>query len=310
MKPVKDIQTRAGSSADEIVRGMHEAGGFVAKKIGVGLDILEKMNKEECTRFFSFPSCVVSTGNRGVVRDLVKDKLVDVLITTCGTLDHDLARIWTDYYHGYFEADDAKLRDEGINREGNIFIPNESYGVILEDKLQPMFKEIFAEKNEICTRDLVWEIGEKIKDEEKVEESIVYWCWKNKIPMFIPGPTDGAFGSHLWMHYQTNRDLRLDLLKDEQELSNIVHDAKKTGAFIIGGGISKHHTIWWNQFRGGLDYAVFITTAPEWDGSLSGAKMREAVSWGKIKKDAPYVTIEADATTILPLMITALKERL
>ena len=113
-------------------------------------------------------------------------------------------------------------------------------------------------------------------------------------------------------YYRENyhKDFKINLFEDEQELMNMVFDAKKTGALMIGGGISKHHVIWWNQFRDGLDYAVYITTAPEYDGSLSGARVREAVSWGKVKKDAKFVTVEGDATVILPLAIGALIERL
>ena len=75
---------------------------------------------------------------------------------------------------------------------------------------------------------------------------------------------------------------------------------------MIGGGISKHHVIWWNQFKGGLDYAVYITTATQYDGSLSGARLTEAVSWGKVKEEAKYVTIDGDATIILPIMFSYL----
>ena len=72
---------------------------------------------------------------------------------------------------------------------------------------------------------------------------------------------------------------------------------------MLGGGISKHHVIWWNQFKGGLDYVIYITTAPEYDGSLSGARIKEAVSWGKVKEEAKYITIEGDATVLLPLLV-------
>ena len=75
---------------------------------------------------------------------------------------------------------------------------------------------------------------------------------------------------------------------------------------MIGGGISKHHTIWWNMFKDGLDYAVGITTAVEYDGSLSGARLKEAVSWGKIKEKARYITVEGDATVLLPLLVATL----
>jgi len=79
---------------------------------------------------------------------------------------------------------------------------------------------------------------------------------------------------------------------------------------MLGGGISKHHTIWWNQFRDGLDCAVYITTASEHDGSLSGARIREAVSWGKVKKNARYITVEGDATMLLPFLMSAVIDRI
>ena len=310
-KPVKDIQLKEGMNSNDLIKEFYESGGFSAKKVALGVDILEKMIREkDCIRFLSFPACICSTGTRGVIKELLKRKLFDVVITTAGTLDHDLARMWKNYYHGSFMADDKELHKEGINRLGNIFIPNECYGTILEEKMQPILGELYATKKKWSTKELVWEFGKKLEKEKRCEESIIYWAWKNKIPIYVPGITDGAFGSQIWMYYQEHRDFTIDLLKDEQELSDIVFDAEKSGAFIIGGGISKHHTIWWNQFKGGLDHAVYITTAVEYDGSLSGAQTREAISWGKVKENADNVTIEGDATVLMPLMISALFERL
>ena len=80
------------------------------------------VNEKDCVKFLSFPACIISTGTRGVIKELLKRKLFDAVITTCGTLDHDLARIWKDYYHGSFMTDDKELHKKGINRLGNIFI--------------------------------------------------------------------------------------------------------------------------------------------------------------------------------------------
>ncbi len=308
MEPVKDITLK--EDVDELIREMCLSGGFTAKKLAKGVDILETMNKEKCTRFLSFPACIISTGTRGVIREIVKEKRTDVIITTTGTLDHDLARLWKDYYHGSFQMDDSKLHQEGINRLGNILIPNDCYGTVLEERLQPMIAEMYAEKKKITTYEFIWEIGKRLEDEPNKEESIIYWSWKNKIPIFIPGIMDGSVGSQLWFFWQNHRDLQVDLFSDEQKLSDIVFEAEKTGALIIGGGISKHHVIWWNQFRDGLDYAVYVTTAQEFDGSLSGARVREAVSWNKVKEDAEYVSVEGDGTLVLPFMISALFKRL
>jgi deoxyhypusine synthase len=308
---VQDIEFTKNMTTNQLVKALYNSGGFSAKKVADGVDILEHMIKEKnCVKFLSFPACIISTGTRGVIKELLKQKLFDVVITTTGTLDHDLARVWKDYYHGSFMADDKELHQRGINRLGNIFIPLECYGAILEEKIQPILNEICAEKQKWSTKDIIWEFGRRLEKEKNGKDSIMYWAWKNKIPIYVPGITDGAFGSQLWMYYQDHRNFAIDLFKDEQELSDIVFTAKKTGAFIIGGGISKHHVIWWNQYCNGLSYAVYITTAVEYDGGLSGAQTREAISWGKIAEKADNITIEGDATVLLPLMIGALLERL
>ncbi|MCC7568042.1 MAG: deoxyhypusine synthase [Candidatus Methanofastidiosa archaeon] len=305
-KEVTDFAITKDTSVKEITDQMYEAGGFTGEKVSLGVSILERMMNEECTTFLSFPACIISTGTRGIVRDLVRDRRFNVLVTTCGTLDHDLARIWRPYYHGYWDADDAQLHREGINRLGNIFIPNECYGGILEEKLQEILQELYDSGiRSLATYELVWAIGDRLDD----EGSIVYWAAKHRIPVVIPGITDGSVGSQVFFFAQ-DHDFKIDILKDEKLLADLVFDAPKTGALMIGGGISKHHTIWWNQFRDGLDYAVYITTAPEWDGSLSGARVKEAVSWGKVKEDASYVTIEGEATVLLPLMYASLLQHL
>jgi deoxyhypusine synthase len=309
-KPVRDIQLKKGMSSNDLIKELGDSGGFTAKNVATGVDILERMIKEKnCLRFLSFPACIISTGTRGIIKDLLKKKLFDAVITTSGTLDHDLARVWKEYYHGSFIVDDKELHKKGINRLGNIFIPNECYGKILEDKMQPILEKLYRKKQKWSTKDLIWEFGKNLEQEKNREKSIIYWAWKNQIPIYVPGITDGAFGSQIWLYYQNHRDFTIDLLKDEQELSDLVFDAKKSGALIVGGGISKHHTIWWSQFKDGLDYAVYITTAIEYDGSLSGAQTREAISWGKIKEKSDNVTINGEATVLLPLMINALFER-
>lgn len=305
-RKVEDIRLREGMSVDELMRELKGSGGFTGRKVADAVDIMEKMVRSEgCVKFLSFPACIMATGTRGVIVEMVRRKLVDVIITTCGTLDHDLARVWRDYYHGDFFMDDAELRREGINRLGNILVPDDSYGLVLEERLIPMFEEILEGRNSISTRELIDQVGSRIDD----ESSLLHWCHRNKVPIFVPGITDGSFGSQIWMYWQTHRKLHIDLFQDEQDLSDTIFHAKESGAIVVGGGISKHHVIWWNQFRGGLDYAIYMTTAPEYDGSLSGAQVREAVSWGKVKETADHVTVEGDATITLPMAVASLLER-
>ena len=303
---VEDYELFKDMSADELVLQMEKAWGFTAGKLAVGVKILEKMvNDDDCVKFLSFPANIVATGTRGALKELVKRKFVDIVITTCGTLDHDIARCWKPYFKGSFLMDDEKLRERNINRLGNVLVPNESYGVIIEEKMRELLQNIWDEGvREISTSQLCQEIGKRICN----ESSILHWATKQNIPVYIPGITDGAVGYQLWLFSQ-DHDFKINLLKDEGELSDLVFTAKKTGALIVGGGISKHHTLWWNQFKDGLDYAVYISTAVEWDGSLSGARPREAVSWHKIKEKADHVMIEGDASVILPIIVSSLITR-
>jgi len=306
-RKVEDIELRPGTSVDALLNAFDRAGGFTAKKVATGARIVRDMVRDRaCTVFLSFPAALVATGVRGVLRTMVERKMVDAIVTTCGTVDHDLARAWGAYYHGEFEMDDGMLLRLGIHRLGNVLVPRESYGPLLERRVQPILRELWdAGVRAISTRDLLWEFGRRVKD----RKSILHWAARNEIPVFVPAITDGAFGSQLWQFWQDHRQFRVDEMADEQALADLVFTAKRTGALVIGGGVSKHHTIWWNQFRDGLDYAVYVTTAPEWDGSLSGARVREAVSWGKVRESARQVTIEGDASVILPLLVAPLMRR-
>jgi deoxyhypusine synthase len=301
MIEVKDFEVNKNIDVKSLIKQMGESGGFTSKKLATGIEILHEMiHDKDCLKFLSFPADIIATGTRGIIRDFIKEKMFDVVVTTSGTLDHDIARSYKKYYHGSFEMNDAELHQKGINRLGNVLVPNESYGIAIEDKMQEFLKKLSQTKKEISTHELVWELGRDMD-----HNSIAYWAEKNKIPVIIPGITDGAVGYQLWDFSQKN-DFKIDIMKDETLLSDLVWNAKKSGALIVGGGISKHHTIWWNQFKNGLDYAVYLSTAQEYDGSLSGAKPNEAVSWGKINEKAKFVAVDMDATVALPMIYSAL----
>ena len=286
-----------------IFLNMGSSGGFESRNLADGVDILRSMIEEKnCTKFLSFVGALMSTGVRGIIRDMAKNKMCDVIITTCGALDHDIARTYAKYYAGDFRMDDSMLLHKNIHRLGNVLVPMDNYGPLIEEKVQKCLGGMYKQgKRNVATYEITDYIGSTLG-----KSSFLYWAHKNNIPVIVPGIVDGAVGSQVWFFYQQHKDFKIDILKDESRLSDLVFEAKKSGAFMIGGGISKHHTLWWNQFRGGLDYAVYITTAPEWDGSLSGALVAEAISWGKVTTKARQTTIHGEATTLLPFIYAAL----
>lgn len=272
--------------------------GFQSTNIGRAIDLIEKMKKEKATIFFSFTANMVATGLRGLFAEMCKRKFIDVVITTGGSLDHDLIRCEKQYEVGDFFMDDTELHKEGINRLGNVLIKNECYEY-LEEKIKPVFERLYEKEKMTSPSAIAREIGETIDD----EGSFLYWCAKNEIPVFSPGITDSAIGLQTYFFKQKNPDFGIDVTKDMQDLANRTLNSERTGGIILGGGISKHHTIGVNLLRGGLDYAVYVTTSSPWDGSLSGARAQEAVSWGKIGESAKHVTVDCDATIAFPLMM-------
>jgi deoxyhypusine synthase len=296
---VADYSIGSGD-VESIIRSMSSSGGFESRNLATGINILRTMRDDRrCTRFLSFVAAIVSTGVRGIIRDMLKNNMFQCVITTCGALDHDIARTYEKYFAGEFEIDDKLLHQHKIHRLGNVLIPNENYGPLIEKKMQKWLTDLYKESatKEFSSFDITKYIGSRLD-----ETSFLYWASKNNIPVIVPGIVDGAVGSQIWLFYQNHKDFKLNLLSDQSKLSDIIYEARKTGAFMLGGGISKHHTLWWNQFRGGLDYAVYVTTAAEWDGSLSGAQVAEAISWGKVRTMAKQVTIHGEATTLLPFI--------
>ena len=306
-RPVKDISIKKGDSIQSIFDEMSKSGGFESRNLVEGLDILHEMIEDKkCLKFLSFVGAVTSTGLRGIIKDMIKNKMFDIVITTCGALDHDIARYFSNYLEGSFTLDDSELADQHIHRLGNVLVPMDSYGPLIEEKMQAFLEKIYKSgKKEMSTAEITKMIGENLG-----EGSFLYWACKNNIPVIVPGIMDGAVGSQIWLFTQKHNDFKLNVASDGDLLSGLIFKAKKSGALMIGGGISKHHTLWWNQYRDGLDYAVYITTAQEFDGSLSGALVREAISWGKVTQEAKQTTIHAEATTILPFLYSALLSRL
>jgi deoxyhypusine synthase len=306
-RPVKDVEINSDTTIEKIFEELSTSGGFEAVNLSEGLEILSEMIPDEkCVKFISFVGAVISTGLRGIIKDMIKNKWFNVAITTCGALDHDIARHYSHYKEGSFTMDDRELADQNIHRLGNVLVPMESYGPLIEEKMQEFLEEEYQKGvKEMSSADVCKMIGSHLG-----EDSFLYWAFKNNVDVVVPGIMDGAVGSQIWMFSQKHADFKLNLLEDANLLSGIIFKAEKSGALMIGGGISKHHTLWWNQYREGLDYALYITTAQEFDGSLSGALVREAISWGKVTQKARETTLHAEVTTILPFIYAALISRL
>jgi deoxyhypusine synthase len=262
----------------------------------------EVRKKVRCKIFLGYTSNMISCGVREVIRYLAQHRMVDVIVTSAGGIEEDFIKCLADLYHGDFHLPGAELRRKGVNRIGNLLVPNENY-LKFEEWIMPQLDKILAEqkqKNKIFgPSKIIKRLGKEINN----ENSVYYWCWKNKIPVFCPALTDGSLGDMIYVHSFKNPGLIVDIAQDIRKINSETVWAKKAGIIILGGGLVKHHICNSNMLRNGADYAVFINTGQEFDGSDSGARPDEAVSWGKISLLATPVKVYCDASIAFPLVV-------
>jgi len=276
--------------------------GIQGTNLGFGIEIVKKMIDEKAKIFLSCTSNMVSSGNREIIRFLVKNNFIDVLVMSAGGVEEDIIKTLKPFVLGSFDIAGNILYEKGVGRIGNIFAPFDRY-LYFEEFMNPFFDRIYEEqkeKNKIFTAsEFINELGKEINN----EDSILYWAYKNKIPVFCPALTDGAIGDLIHFQLQKGRNLYIDVAADHHKIVKYVLAHEKTGAILLGGGVSKHYILNANIFKDGLDYAVYITTAGEYDASDSGGNQQEAMSWAKIKLQAPNVKIVCEASIAFPLLV-------
>ncbi len=276
--------------------------GFQASHFGKAIKIVNKMIEEKVTIFLGATSSLITSGIRDIIRFLAEHKKIDVFVTTAGGIEEDIIKCFGDFKLGKFSASGELLREEGINRTGNIFVPNSRY-IKFEEFINPVLEKLYEEQKEtgkiISVSEFIKILGKEINN----EKSILYWCWKNEIEVYCPAITDGSIGDMIHFFMYKHPDFKMDILSDIHKLNEYSITRKKTGMILLGSGIMKHHICNANLMRNGADYSVYINSGEEWDGADSNARPDEAVSWGKIKENGESVKVFGDATILFPLLV-------
>ena len=276
--------------------------GFQATNLARAIEVAKRMREEKVTVFLGYTSNMVSSGLRDVIRYLVKHRMVHVIVTSAGGFEEDIIKCLRPFVLGRFDAKGTELRRKGVNRIGNVFVPNDRY-IRFENLVNAFLGRMLEFQRSLgrplTPSELIRNLGKEIND----ERSICYWAYRNDIPIFCPAIIDGSFGDMTYFFKKDNPDFRIDLMDDLVRINEIAMGAEKTGIILLGTGVIKHHICNANLFRDGADYAIYINTAQEFDGSDAGARPDEAVSWGKIRGDARSVKVYGDATIIFPLLV-------
>ncbi|KAG1931425.1 deoxyhypusine synthase [Pimephales promelas] len=294
-----------GFQASSFGQAVQEINRMIEKRLEPVEDEIEgyeDQTRSGCTIFLGYTSNLISSGVRETIRYLAQHRMVDVIVSTAGGIEEDIIKCLGPTYLGEFSLKGKELRQQGINRIGNLLVPNDNY-CKFEDWLVPILDQMVLEQKTEGTHwtpsKMIHRLGKEINN----PESVYYWAYKNDIPVFSPALTDGSLGDMIYFHSYKNPGLVLDIVEDIRRLNSKAVFAKSTGMIILGGGLVKHHVSNANLMRNGADFAVFVNTGQEFDGSDSGARPDEAVSWGKIRMDATPVKVYADASIVFPLLV-------
>ena len=311
--PVKHIKIDKALTVDELMQQFKGSGSFGAGRLASACDIYEKMLKDkDCTVFLALSGAVVPAGMRTMITDLIRKKLVDVIVTTGACMVHDaIEAVGGHHYKGSWVVNDKELYKYHIFRIYDIFVPEEDY-VRLDYVLSEMYADIATQRKgaSLSSDEFAWEIGKRLND----PNSILRAAYEENVPIFIPAVRDSEFGFIHWLHASQKDQknvLHVDAFKDVPTICEICGKSPKNGMIVIGGGVPRN-TIQSSALasKKGLDYAVVITMDRPETGGLSGSTLEETVSWGKMKGEADHVMVIGEALMVFPFVVASVTERL
>ena len=302
LRKVNQYEITENTDIIELINSLKET-GFNAKRLALACEIYNEMiNIEDCVKFFGLAGALVPAGLQRNIYDFIKEGFIDILVTTGATLTHDLAEaLGFHHLQGNIELnelDDKGLHKEEINRIYDVFMPNKVYEGIEEFVSKLKIPDI-----QMSISSFLKFLGNQLP---RNSCSILRVCYDKDIPIFCPAFTDSGLAMQLGFHHQK---LNLNHFADMLEMVNLAWEAKTAGICIVGGGVPKNFIMQALQFcPNSATYAIQITMDRPESGGLSGATLREAISWGKINEKAKYSTVISDATIVLPLIFWFLKK--
>jgi deoxyhypusine synthase len=312
-EPVKHIKIVEKLSVDELIRQFKNSGSFGAGRLSTACDICERMVRDEdCTIFLALAGAVVPAGMRSLIADLIRERLVDVIVSTGANMVHDtIEAVGGHHYKGHWLVDDYVLYKYHIYRIYDVFVPEEDF-VKLDYRLTGIFDEIADEYSgrSLSSNEFARELGKRLDD----SNSILRTAYEAEIPIFLPAVRDSEFGFAHWLHASrenVKHTLTVDAFKDVPEIVGLCRRSARNGMIVIGGGVPRN-TVQSAALasKRGMDYAVIITMDRPEPGGLSGSTPEETVSWGKVKSEADKVMVIGDAMVVFPMIVASIIERL
>lgn len=328
-KKIVPIDPVASGRVCDLVQNLATC-SFQGRSMAYALDVWEAMVRDRsCLRVMSLAGAMVPAGMGLIIIRLIEAKLIDAIICTGATLSHDLcntvAKSDQAHFLGDEYADDEVLRDEAINRIYDTYLPESAfqsaehalaklYGKLRYDHEAPGLRSLSTES--FCRQ-----IGMLLPG-----RSILTSAARHGVSLFVPAISDSEMGLNVVSagargELPGGGRIEFNTLRDVETFAGLVVKKKKAGLVSIGGGVPRN---WAQQVypylnmkvfdkrvnADGYHYGVRITTDRPEFGGLSGCTISESKSWGKYENQAVEASVICDATIALPLLSTALLQRL
>jgi deoxyhypusine synthase len=309
--PVEPFVAAPGVNADEVLSRMERV-SFQGRNLATSRRIWEKMLGANCTIFLGMAGALSAGGMRLLVAQLIRDRYIDCLVSTGANLYHDLHEArGRRHYVGSPSENDAALQADHIDRVYDTYANEDEF--IDNDEWIAAFA-MTLERRPYTSREFLFRLGEHLWKETGAD-GILTAAYRASVPVFCPAIADSSIG--MGLSQARHRDPaagQIDVIGDIIESANLVIRHPRTASVVLGGGTPKNfinqasvQAEFYDDRVGGHRYAVQIVTDVPYYGGASGSSLEEAQSWGKLATDAEQVTVHADATIALPLLVSALE---
>jgi deoxyhypusine synthase len=308
--PVIPFAVEQGMTADQILSRLERI-SFQGRNLATAYRIWEKMLADDVTIFLGMAGALSAGGLRLVIAHLIAHRYVDCLVSTGANLYHDLHETrGQSHYIGSPHADDAALADEQIDRVYDTYASEEEF--VGNDNWIADFTATL-ESRPYTTREFLYVLGRHLWTTTG-RDGILTAAYRANVPIFCPAIADSSIGMGISQARQRDSCAgQIDVIGDIIESANMVIRRPRTASVVLGGGTPKNFI---NQASvqaefycadvGGHRYALQIITDVPHFGGASGSSLEEAQSWGKLSTTSAKVTVNADATLALPLLVSAL----
>jgi deoxyhypusine synthase len=310
-KPVEPFVVEAGLTADAVLDRMERV-SFQGRNLGTARRIWERMLASECTIFLGMAGALSAGGMRMLIAHLIEKRYIDCLVSTGANLYHDLHETrGRRHFIGSPTLDDAALAAERIDRVYDTLASEDEF--CKNDEWIAGFA-LKLERRPYTTREFLNRLGQQLWDDTG-HRGILTAAYKANVPIFCPAIADSSIGMGLSQARHRDRTAgAIDVIGDIIESANVVIRKPATATIVLGGGTPKNfinqasvQAEFFDDRVGGHKYAIQIVTDVPHFGGASGSSLEEAQSWGKLSIESEKVSVHADVTLALPLLLSALE---